>query len=554
MRTITLILCLIAFGVTSSMADLNENSMNQSNPGITTAIIERTITYQGLLKDSGGNPVPDASYNVTFRLYDLAAGGSALWSSGALSITTSDGYFSKELGPIPLPFDKSYYLSLQVAPDPEMSQRQKVTMAPYSAVSDTANYSFASPGSGSNWNISSNNVLFTNQYWGIARGGAGNTVRGDSAKTMTNLGSFSYAGTFGNQAYCTIGGGLSNAANFSYSTVSGGQANSAQGLGSSVSGGIADSAKGFYSGVSGGYNNQAGSSLDDTAAYVGGGSNNTALGFASCIGGGYQNMADGRMALVAGGSGNTATGNLSAVLGGAYNQAGNQAVTAGGYADTVNGFYSATIGGFSNKIDGLYSFIGGGSDNFIDCNNGTILAGANDTLGASATYSMIIGSGIYCNDDKRVTIFRGSNYGSLNVNRDGRDGYNSYPLQVGTSTSNGNSAYLTSGGVWTNGSSRTFKENFRPMEGKELLSKISNLSIVSYNYRNSTEKHFGPMAEDFVGAFDTGVIRESDGKRDDMYLSSGDVAGVALAGVQELLKKIERLEKEVAELKAQVKQ
>ncbi len=139
----------------------------------------------------------------------------------------------------------------------------------------------------------------------------------------------------------------------------------------------------------------------------------------------------------------------------------------------------------------------------------------------------------------------------LGVNRDDNDGGINYPIHVGTSTSNGNGAYLTAGGVWTNGSSRTFKENFTPFNGSELLSKISNLSITTYNYKNSAEKHVGPVAEDFVGAFDTGVIRESDSKRDDMYLSSGDVAGVALAGVQELIKKIEQLEKEIAELKAQ---
>jgi hypothetical protein len=37
-------------------------------------------------------------------------------------------------------------------------------------------------------------------------------------------------------------------------------------------------------------------------------------------------------------------------------------------------------------------------------------------------------------------------------------------------------------------------------------------------------------------------MRESNGKRDDMYLSSGDVAGVALVGVQELLKQNKVLE------------
>jgi hypothetical protein len=56
------------------------------------------------------------------------------------------------------------------------------------------------------------------------------------------------------------------------------------------------------------------------------------------------------------------------------------------------------------------------------------------------------------------------------------------------------------------------------------------------------------MAEDFVAAFDVGIIRESDGQRDNQYLAASDVAGVALAGVKELLTKIEQLEARIAEL------
>jgi hypothetical protein len=164
---------------------------------------------------------------------------------------------------------------------------------------------------------------------------------------------------------------------------------------------------------------------------------------------------------------------------------------------------------------------------------------------------MAIGYSVYTNDNFRACFFNAGTGGSVNINRDERDAtLNSYPIQVGNSSSNGNGAYLTNGGVWTNGSSRTFKENFLPFDGEQLLSKIANLSVTTWNYKESSEKHVGPVAEEFVGAFDTGVIREHDGIRDDQYLSPGDVAGVALAGVQELLKKIEALEKKVAELEA----
>ncbi|HBZ01476.1 MAG TPA: hypothetical protein DEO84_09185, partial [candidate division Zixibacteria bacterium] len=106
------------------------------------ASITRIISYQGILKNGAGNPVSDNTYNVTFRIYNSASGGSSLWSSPSIPVTTVDGIFVTEIGPITLAFDTTYYLSLQVSPDPEMVQRQMLTMSAYSAVSDTANYAF----------------------------------------------------------------------------------------------------------------------------------------------------------------------------------------------------------------------------------------------------------------------------------------------------------------------------------------------------------------------------------------------------------------------------
>jgi uncharacterized small protein (DUF1192 family) len=54
------------------------------------------------------------------------------------------------------------------------------------------------------------------------------------------------------------------------------------------------------------------------------------------------------------------------------------------------------------------------------------------------------------------------------------------------------------------------------------------------------------MAQDFHRLFSVG--------EDDKHISELDPAGVALVGVQELLKKIEALEKRVAELEAENRQ
>ena len=669
------------------------------SPNIATAIIERTLTYQGILKDISGNPVPDASYNVTFRLYDLAVGGSALWNSGVLSIATSDGYFTKEFGPISLPFDKAYYLSIQVASDPEMAQRQKITMTPYSGVSDTANYAFAGAWGSSYW-TPVDSVIYTDGYWGIARGGAGNMLYGDSAYTHINLGTACTTGTAGNNEYCsTVGGGKFNIAGGSLSTVSGGGSNNAGGESSvvgggnnniasgmrsiigggyyntasgavsaigggtgnvanngytavaggggntssgwcsfvgggwlntsnsrsstigggdrnavfadygTVAGGVSDTVNSYMGGIASGYSNLAGDQATDTCAFIGGGNNNTATGkytvvsggrdniasgyaatvgggnlntandFYSTIAGGDSNISEGIYSFVGGGHSNDANGYYATISGGRYNstfggspaiggghsnRAGNYGAISGGYSNMADNYssisggqsntatgYSATIcGGDGNSVGGSYSAILGGSGN---ANNGyycTILGGEFDTLQSSL--SMAFGYNVFISGANQVEFFDGAYYGRFGVNRDDRDGGLSHPIHVGTSTSNGNGAYLTAGGTWTNTSSRTVKENFTPFENNTLLDKINGLSVTTWNFKSSTEKHIGPVAEEFVAAFDVGVIREEDGLRDNRALAAGDVAGVALAGVQELITQNKELKAENENMKTMI--
>jgi len=95
--------------------------------------IERVLTYQGILKDEANDPIEDGDYGMIFRLYDCPSGGSPLWTSPVVTLATVDGLFTVELGPIPLPFDTTYYLSLQVQGDYEMPGRQRLAAAPYSA-------------------------------------------------------------------------------------------------------------------------------------------------------------------------------------------------------------------------------------------------------------------------------------------------------------------------------------------------------------------------------------------------------------------------------------
>lgn len=73
------------------------------------------ISYQGKVTDASGVPVPDNTYSMRFRIYNVATGGSSLWDSGTRSIAVAGGVFSVLLGESPQPaldlaFDEDYWM------------------------------------------------------------------------------------------------------------------------------------------------------------------------------------------------------------------------------------------------------------------------------------------------------------------------------------------------------------------------------------------------------------------------------------------------------------
>ena len=103
-------------------------------------------------------------------------------------------------------------------------------------------------------------------------------------------------------------------------------------------------------------------------------------------------------------------------------------------------------------------------------------------------------------------------------------------------------------------SDRNVKENFAPIDAKEVLAKVTALPISTWNYKQDTgSKHIGPMAQDFWAAFGAGL--------DDKHIATVDADGVALAAIQGLNHKVEEqlrakdveireLRQSLAELKA----
>jgi len=99
-----------------------------------TAAIPSTISYQGVLNDDTGTPVPDGDYDMTFSLYDVETGGTALWHEQQ-TVPVSGGIFNVQLGadsPLnSLQFDVPYCLGIEIGPEGEMSPRQWLTTSPY---------------------------------------------------------------------------------------------------------------------------------------------------------------------------------------------------------------------------------------------------------------------------------------------------------------------------------------------------------------------------------------------------------------------------------------
>ena len=271
--------------------------------------IPKLINYQGMLTDDSGTPL-SGPHNLTFRIYDDTTGAGTLqWSETQSGVQVDHGLFNVVLGKstaLDLPFDESYWLEVEV--QGEVMPRIRFTSVGYayrSVVADSA--LTATPGSGSNWTLSSS-VLYTKTFWGIAKGGYFNMLYGNQASTMVNLG-----------AACTTG---TNGQDYRYSTISGGYGNTASGEWTTVGGGKNNIASAYYSTIGGGFGNNA--SLD--CAFVGGGAGNSASGIDAAIAGGHTNVASQSYAAVGGGDSDTASGMCATVPGGGYN------VAAGSYS------------------------------------------------------------------------------------------------------------------------------------------------------------------------------------------------------------------------------
>ncbi len=96
------------------------------------------LNFQGRVTDALGQPIT-GTVTIRVSIYNVATGGSSLWSSGSVNVQATDGLFALRLGESPQPalpinlFDQSdLWIGVAVEPDPEMTPRTKLSSTAWS--------------------------------------------------------------------------------------------------------------------------------------------------------------------------------------------------------------------------------------------------------------------------------------------------------------------------------------------------------------------------------------------------------------------------------------
>lgn len=98
--------------------------------------VPRMVSFQAEVTDPGGSPIADGMYPATFQLFDVSAGGAAIWTEIAPAVSVSGSVFTHNLGSIAqLPQFVEIYdeLWLEVTFDGELqTPRIRFVSTPYS--------------------------------------------------------------------------------------------------------------------------------------------------------------------------------------------------------------------------------------------------------------------------------------------------------------------------------------------------------------------------------------------------------------------------------------
>ncbi len=210
--------------------------------------------------------------------------------------------------------------------------------------------------------------------------------------------------------------------------------------------------------------------------------------------------------------------------------------TAMGYGTTASDSYSTAMGvlttasgaastalGLSTKAIGNYSTVMGSYINVTGYGSFAI-----------GDHSITSGAPTFTTDNRFYARFE-----------------NGFRLYTSSNLSSG-ARLLPGANSWSSLSDSTKKENFKIVNGEDVLNKIRTFKLTSWNYKRqapSKFRHYGPMAQDFYAAFGNDGIGTIG---NDTTLSSADFDGINFIAIQALEKRTKTNEKRVAKSEERV--
>jgi hypothetical protein len=138
----------------------------------------------------------------------------------------------------------------------------------------------------------------------------------------------------------------------------------------------------------------------------------------------------------------------------------------------------------------------------------------------------------------------GGNPLRLQIDQSGAMGLNA-PVDPAKAITTASGAYLSSGGVWTNASSRALKKDIQALSRSDALEALRELQAVTFRYKAEPgQQHVGFIAEDVPALVAT---------KDRKGLSPMEIVAVLTRVVQEQQATIAGQQKQLEELRASVK-
>ncbi|MBL7989791.1 MAG: hypothetical protein JNJ94_17145, partial [Chlorobi bacterium] len=101
-----------------------------------------TISYQGLLTNTAGTPLPDGQHTMVFRLYSVSSGGTPVWEE-AQTVAIAKGLFKAYLGSTTpfagssVAFNQRLYLGVTINNGTELP-RTELSKVPFAFHADNA--------------------------------------------------------------------------------------------------------------------------------------------------------------------------------------------------------------------------------------------------------------------------------------------------------------------------------------------------------------------------------------------------------------------------------